>query len=122
MIHVAWIPAWYQRDPSLEVGVSGAYAFWRVVPDHLRGPEPLVLYKETDWRPDNCIVATGTVAAIRHPELGAIHRVDTDRPDYTITLAEGTEVTVDSEERPGKLYEWGGEAGMLSGGGSHRAR
>lgn len=108
MVEVAWVPGWYELDPPLEVGLTDEFAFWRVVPDHLRGPEPLVLYN-TLWHPEKAVVARGTIAAIRHPALGAVRRVDTRGLDYTITLADGTELTVNAEEEPGKLYERAGE-------------
>jgi hypothetical protein len=105
---VAWVPGWYELDPPLEVGLTDEFAFWRIVPDYLRGPEPLVLYN-TLWHPKDVVVARGTIAAIRHPELGAIRKVETRGLDYTFTLADGTELAVNAEEEPGKLYERGGE-------------
>ena len=105
---VAWVPGWYALDPSLEVGLSAEFAFWRVVPDHLRGPERLVLYNDL-WHPQDAVVARGTIAAIRHPELGAIRKVDTRGLDYTLTLADGTELLVNAEEEPGQLFERAGE-------------
>ena len=108
MVEVAWVPGWYELDPLLEVGLADEFAFWRVVPDHLCGPESLVLYN-TLWHPEDAVVACGTIAAIRHPELGAVRKVDTCGLDYTITLADGTELTVNAEEEPGKLFERVGE-------------
>src|SRR5262249_53570327 len=90
MTFAAWVPGWYELDPPLEVGLTDEFAFWRVVPDHLRGPESLVLYN-TLWHPEDALVARGTIAGIRHPELGAVRKVDTRGLDYTITLADGTE-------------------------------
>lgn len=104
VVEVAWVPGWYELDPPLEVGLTDEFAFWRVVPDHLRGPEPLVLYN-TLWHPADAVVARGTIAAIRHPELGAVRKVDTRGLDYTITLADGTELRVEAEETPGVCYE-----------------
>ena len=104
MVEVAWVPGWYELDPPLEVGLTDEFAFWRVVPDYLRGPELLVLYN-TLWHPEDAVVARGTIAAIRHPELGAVRKVDTSGLDYTITLADGTELRVEAEETPGVCYE-----------------
>ncbi len=101
----AWVPGWYELDPPLEVGQTDEFVFWRVVPDHLRGPERLVLYN-TLWDPGDALVARGTISAIRHPELGAVRKVDTRGLDYTLTLADGTELLVNAEEEPGKLFEW----------------
>jgi hypothetical protein len=67
-----------------------------------------VLYN-TLWRPEEAVLARGTIAAIRHPELGTIRKVDTCGLDYTITFADGTELTVNAEEEPGKLFERDGE-------------
>lgn len=104
MIRAAWVPGWYELDPVLEVGLSGEFAFFRVVPDSLRGPEALILYNDL-WHPRDFAVATGTISAIRHPELGEIRSVDTRGLDYTITLMDGTEILVNAEEDPGKMFE-----------------
>ncbi len=104
VVEVAWVLGWYALDPTLSVGLSDKFAFWRVVPDYLRGFEPLVLYN-TIWQPEDAVVASGTILAIRHPELGEVRKVETRGLDYTITLAEGTELTVNAEEEPGKLFE-----------------
>ncbi len=108
MTLAAWVPGWYELDPPLEVGQTDEFAFWLVVPEHLRGPEPLVLYN-TLWRPEDALVARGTIAAIRHPELGEVRMVDTRGLDYTLTLADGTELLVNAEEEPGRLFERAGE-------------
>ena len=113
MVEVAWVPGWYELDPPLEVGLTDEFAFWQSVPDHLRGAEHLVLYNDL-WHPAAVVVARGTIAAIRHPELGAIRKVDTRGLDYTITLADDTELTVNAEEEPGKLYERAGEQWQVS--------
>jgi hypothetical protein len=100
----AWVPGWYELDPSLEVGRAAEFAFWRVVPEHLRGPEPLVLYNDL-WRPEDAVMAQGTIAAIQHPELGGVRAVDTRGLDYILTLEEGTQLLVNAEEEPGRLWE-----------------
>jgi hypothetical protein len=107
MTVTAWVPGWYELDPPLEVGLADRFAFWRIVPEHLRGPEPLVLYN-TLWHPEDAMVARGTIAAIRHPELGEVRKVDTRGLDYTLTLADGTELLVNAEEEPGKIFERAG--------------
>lgn len=104
----AWVPGWYELDPPLEVGMNDDFVFWRTVPEHLRGPEPLVLYN-TLWHPQDAMVARGTIAAIRHPTLGDVQKVDTRGLSYTITLVVGTELIVEAEEEPGTLYERAGD-------------
>jgi hypothetical protein len=104
----AWIPGWYELDQSLVVGQADEFAFWRVIPLHLRAPQRLVFYNSI-WHPEDALIARGTVTAIRHPELGAIRKVDTHGLDYAITLADGNELLVNAEENPGKLYERAGE-------------
>jgi hypothetical protein len=54
------------------------------------------------------VVASGTIAAIRHSELGAVRKVDTRGLDYALTLTDGTELLVNAEEEPGKLFERAG--------------
>jgi hypothetical protein len=68
----------------------------------------LVLYN-TLWHPEDAVVARGTIVAIRRSELGAVRKVDTSGLYYTITLADGAELTVNAEEEAGKLYERAGE-------------
>lgn len=104
MVRVAWVPGWYELDPHLEVGLEDEFAFWRVVPEHLRGPEEFVLYNDL-LRPEDGVFASGKIVSIRHPELGDIRKVDTCGLDYTITLADGTEILVNAEEDPGKMFE-----------------
>src|SRR4051794_18513573 len=104
MTLAAWCPGWYELDPPLEVGLTDDFAFWRVVPDHLRGSEELVLYN-TLWHPGDAVVARGTITSIRHPELGVVRAVDTRGLDYTVTLADGTQLLVNAEEEPGRLFE-----------------
>ena len=107
MTLAAWVPGWYELDPQLEVGLNGEFAFWRVVPEYLSGPESLVLYN-TLWHPEDAVIARGTTTAIRHPELGAIQKVDTRGLDYTITLSDGNQLLVNAEEKPGRAYERAG--------------
>jgi hypothetical protein len=107
MERVAWVPGWYELDQPLAVGLTDWFTFWRFVPDNLRGPERLVLYN-TLGDPGEVLFARGTIAAIWHPDLGAILRVDTRGLVYTIYLADGTRLGVEAEESPGELYEWRG--------------
>lgn len=104
MTTAAWIPGWYELAPQLEVGLSDEFAFWRIVPEHICCSERLVIYNSL-WHPENALVGYGTIASIRHPELGAILKVDTRGLDYTITLIDGAELRVDAEEQPGKLED-----------------
>jgi hypothetical protein len=83
------------------------FAFWRLVPEHLRGPEPLVLYNDI-WRPEDMVVSHGKIVAIRHPMLGNVRKVDTRGLDYTITLKNSTELLVNAEEEPGRLFHRAG--------------
>lgn len=104
MVVAAWVFGWYPYDPPLEVGQSGWFLFWRDAPAHLRGPEPLVLYSARAGLGDYA-EATGTVIAIRHPQLGEIQSVWTGGLDYTVTLADGKELTVNADEEPGRVFE-----------------
>ena len=104
MQRAAWVPGWYELDPILEVGAFGEYGFWRNVPDELRGPEELVLYN-TLMHEDDVVWAAGTIAAIRHPDLGPLRKADTRGLDYKLTLHDGTQLLVNAEESPGELHE-----------------
>ena len=104
MERAAWVAGWYELDQSLEVGLEAEFVFWRIVPDSLRRPERLVFYNDI-WHPEKGVFAQGKIAAIRHPELGEIRKVDTRGLDYKITLLDGTLLAVNAEEDPGKIYE-----------------
>jgi hypothetical protein len=75
----------------------------------LRVPQALVFYNAL-WNPEEMVAASGMITEIRHPELGALRKVDTIGLDYTFVLANGTELEVNAEEEPGKLYEQEGKA------------
>src|SRR5580765_5269773 len=113
MERAAWVPGWYELDQPLEVGLEGEFIFWRIVPEHFRIPERLVLYNDT-WRPGQGVFAHGKIAAIRHPDLGDIRKVDTRDLDYTITLMDGTVLGVNAAEEPGKMYERQSGAWVMS--------
>jgi hypothetical protein len=98
----AWVPGWYELDQPIMVGLENEFIFWDVVPEDLKGPEPLVFYN--DLRSKNVVYATGRIRAIRHPELGEILQIDARGLDYTVTLADGTKLAVNAEEEPGKIY------------------
>ena len=76
----AWVPGWYELDPPLEVGL-------------------------TLWRSQDAVIAHGTIAGIRHQDLGEVRKVDTRGLDYTISLADGSELLVEAEETPGVCYQ-----------------
>lgn len=104
MKKATWIPGWYELDPPLKVGNTDDFVFWRDVPEYLQGYESLVIYN-TLWKPQDAQVANGTISKIYHEDFGSIKKVDTRGLDYTITLENGKEYSVNAEEDPGKLYE-----------------
>lgn len=104
MLEVAWVPAWHELDQSVAVGMAGEHYFWRVVPDGLSVPQALVFYNAV-WNPEEMVAASGMITEIRHPEMGALRKVDTIGLDYTFVLANGTELEVNAEEEPGKVSE-----------------
>jgi hypothetical protein len=107
MVRAAWVPGWYALDQPLAVGLRDEFAFWRIVPEDLRGgPEPLVFYN-TLWGSEDALIGSGTIVAISNAELGEIRKVDTESEplDYLIHLADGTTLEVNAEEEPGRLFE-----------------
>jgi hypothetical protein len=104
MERVAWEAGWYAQDQPLRVGLEGEFAFWRVVPGHLIGPERHVLYNDLGVQEDFTYMR-GKIVGISHPDLGAIADVDTRGLDYTITLADESKFVVNAEEEPGKIFE-----------------
>lgn len=98
----AWCPGWYELDQPIEIGLTGEFYFWRIIPDYLQGPNDLVFYN-TLWHQEEVLVARGTITAIRHPILGAIQKVDPHGLDYAVFLASGARISVEAEENPGKI-------------------
>jgi hypothetical protein len=78
-------------DQPLAVGLTGEFAFWRIVSEDLRGGPEQPVFCNTVWTPDDALMGSGTIVAISNPELDEIRGVDT-RPslDYAIHLADGT--------------------------------
>jgi hypothetical protein len=99
-----WIPGWYELDQAIEIGQTDEFVFWRDRFHRVRDTEQWVFYN-TLWHPEDAIVATGSIATIRHDELGDIRKVDTRGLDYTFMLADGAELCVNAEEEPGQIYE-----------------
>ncbi len=108
-IQAVWYPSWYNLDQSLEVGKESEYALFRCVPEYLKEFGDHVFFNESygvTWKPTDVRRVKAMVKSITNSVLGAILRIDTsERFDYTITLADGTELLVNAEEEPGKLYE-----------------
>ncbi|AAN57427.1 hypothetical protein HRJ35_01170 [Shewanella oneidensis MR-1] len=98
-MNALWIPAWYELDPSIVVGVTEEFVFHKPATN-----EALRFYsgaKETE-----VVKATGEIASIHHQVLGDIDSVDAQGLDYTIVLKDGRRLLVNAEEEPGLIYEW----------------
>ncbi|MGL5359660.1 MAG: hypothetical protein ACRDBI_08100 [Shewanella sp.] len=98
-INALWIPAWYEQDPSIVVGVTEQFVFHKPANN-----EPLRFYSGA--MPSDAVKATGAIAAIYHSVLGAIESVDAQGLDYTLVLKDGRRLLVNAQEEPGLLYEW----------------
>jgi hypothetical protein len=109
MERAGWVPRWYGLDQSLAVGQPAEFSFWRIAREELRDDVRLVFYNDL-WKPDDAVVATGTIARIWNAELGEIREVDTESQsfDYLFHLADGTTLDVNAEEEPGRLYDASG--------------
>jgi hypothetical protein len=96
-----WVPGWFERDQSIEVGQSDMFWFFVDPPLELAALQPadLVFYYQSASAPRQARRAT--VAAIDHITLGPIQKVDTAGLDYRFRLAGGDELVVNAEERPG---------------------
>ena len=102
MTYAHWRPGWYELDQALEVGREAQFAFFQPQPGD---PDQPLVFHNTLWRPEEAVVARGTVAKISHPVLGAILKIETEGLDYTFVLADGRHLVVDAEEEPGRLME-----------------
>jgi hypothetical protein len=58
------------------------------------------VFYNTIWHPGDGVFADGKIAAIRHPQLGDIRKIDTRGLDYSITLMDGTELLVNAQQFP----------------------
>lgn len=98
-INALWIPAWYELDPSIVVGVTEQFVFHKPANN-----ETLRFYSGA--KAGDAVKATGAIAAIHHAVLGAIESVDAQGLDYTLVLQDGRRLLVNAQEEPGLLYEW----------------
>ncbi|MCG9964707.1 hypothetical protein [Shewanella cutis] len=98
-MNALWIPAWYELDPSIVVGVTEEFIFHKPATN-----EALRFYSGA--KKTEAVKATGAIASIHHKVLGDIDSVDAQGLDYTIVLKDGRRLLVNAEEDPGLLYEW----------------
>ncbi len=105
MERAAWDPGWFDCDQSIAVGLTDEFAFWRRVPDHLRGPEELVFYQRGWDAAQDIVLATGTITALVHPELADLRAVVIGGANYRFHLADGTSFDVDQEQDPGSVCD-----------------
>jgi hypothetical protein len=103
-IIAAWCPGWYSLDQPIHVGMENVFYFWRLVPEYLRGSETLVFYN-TLWRTEDVLVARGVIERITHSQLGSIQSVVSTGFDYVITLDDDSQLLVNAEEEPGRIFE-----------------
>lgn len=98
-INALWIPAWYELDPSIVVGVTEEFVFHKTAAN-----EVLKFYSGA--KENDAVKAIGTISAIKHNVLGDIESVDAQGLDYTLVLQDGRRLLVNAEENPGLVYEW----------------
>ncbi|ABM23087.1 hypothetical protein N5094_18670 [Shewanella putrefaciens] len=98
-INALWIPAWYELDPSIVVGVTEEFIFHKPTTNGA-----LRFYSGAENI--DAVRATGAISSIYHAVLGDIESVDAQGLDYTIVLKDGRRLLVNAEEDPGLIYEW----------------
>ena len=64
----------------------------------------LVFYNQLDST-KNCTVRYAKIVEMYHPQIGPLHRVDTDGLDYIFFPVDGEEIVVNAEEEPGSTYD-----------------
>lgn len=102
-----WRPAWHEMDQSLSVGEHGRFWF-----DRSHGPSAdvadhgvtFVFYNQS-MSHQGSEVRCATIVDLKHDQLGALSRIDTDGLDYVFQTTDGREVIVNAEEEPGALYD-----------------
>ncbi|QYJ79070.1 hypothetical protein [Shewanella acanthi] len=106
-MNALWIPAWYERDPSIFVGVTEEFVFHKPA-----SHEALRFYSGAE---DTAAVkATGAISSIHHKVLGDIESVDAQGLDYTLVLKDGRRLLVNADDDPGLIYEWVDESWQRS--------
>ncbi|MCH1931122.1 hypothetical protein L9G16_13105 [Shewanella sp. A25] len=98
-MNALWIPAWYERDPSIFVGVTEEFVFHQPASN-----EALRFYSGAEDAV--AVKATGAISSIHHKVLGDIESVDAQGLDYTLVLKDGRRLLVNADDDPGLIYEW----------------
>jgi len=99
----------YELDQSIEVGEEAEFEFF--VDPHYRAAPTAPIHKDMILVFANTVGSEGFVShlcrivAINHAELGLVRSISTKGLEYTVTLANGTALKVEAEERPGSIYQ-----------------
>ena len=101
-----WIPGWYELDQPLAVGIRDRFWFYQNPPMDFPDVESFdYVFFNQMVSSANCQVRYATIAAIDHPVVGPLLRIDTDGMDYIFYPENGNEIVVNAEEQPGKIYD-----------------
>jgi hypothetical protein len=106
-----WYPFWYEMDIPIEVGQIEYFEFYLNTPIfYLNAPEchdsvGLPIFLNGAEKRDRYLRHKRKIISIFHTELGNVQKIDTTGLDYTITLTDGTQITVNAEESPGFISD-----------------
>ncbi len=100
-----WIPAWYELDQSIAVGIFQKFWFFQEKPDCLSLDDDvdLLFFNQLDSS-SNSEVRFARIKHIQHKTLGSLARIDTDGLDYIFAPVDGEPIAVNAEEEPGQSY------------------
>jgi hypothetical protein len=100
-----WYPFWYEMDIPIEVGQIDYFEFYLNAPEYVDAAG-LPVFFNGDWRDTNLFQTfKKKIISICHTELGNVQKIDTNGLDYTLTLADGTQIKVEAEESPGFISD-----------------
>lgn len=103
----AWVPGWYNLDQSVVVNHHDKYAVCATLPDlamwpRLKDSSPDVVFHNRLWPSDEIVWCWFRVLSIRHPQLGELAAIRTQRFGlYEFETIDGTTYVVEAEEGPG---------------------
>ncbi|WP_303790054.1 hypothetical protein [Ruminococcus flavefaciens] len=92
-----WTAAWYELDQTVIVGDKALF--------YLSIDEKSILFNDL-YQSNSFIRKRLEIMRITHPVLGNVNGIVTIGQDYSFYLADGTMLEANSEEQPGRIYDF----------------
>ncbi|MFT3921017.1 MAG: hypothetical protein QM778_00640 [Myxococcales bacterium] len=94
-----WVPFWYDLDISIAVGEHGSFPF-----EAEASAAGRLVFANGPSEPAREVERSASIVSIVHPTIGQTSRVSAKGLAYHLTLADGTELQVDTEQVPGQVF------------------